>query len=186
MDHQAFAQLLGNYGEFIGAIVVVLTLGYLTLQVRQNTTAIRQQSYNNILERRAAILQSQAEDRDIFELIAQGIEGKSFDSIDAGRFTFFFINYFSHVQDCYLQFRAGIVEREVWEAEVRIISPAFRRPGLQSWWKVSQQYFVPEFIAALEEQVQEVELVQFDPETSTWYLGGEFPGGRGASKTTRC
>ena len=157
MDHQAFAQLLGNYGEFIGAIVVVLTLGYLTFQVRQNTTAIRQQSYNNILE------------------------GDSFDTIDAGRFTYFFINYFSHVQDCYLQFRAGIVEREVWEAEVRIISPAFRRPGTQSWWKVSQQYFVPEFIAALEMQVQEVELVQFDPETSTWYLGGEFPGGRGAN-----
>ena len=26
MDHQAFAQLLGNYGEFVGAIAVVATL----------------------------------------------------------------------------------------------------------------------------------------------------------------
>ena len=39
MDHQAFAQMLGNYGEFAGAIAVVMTLGFLTLQIRQSTQA---------------------------------------------------------------------------------------------------------------------------------------------------
>lgn len=34
MDHQAFAQLLGNYGEFFGAIAVLLTLIYLAIQTR--------------------------------------------------------------------------------------------------------------------------------------------------------
>jgi hypothetical protein len=37
MDHQAFAQLLGSYGEFVGAIGVVITLIYLSIQIRQNT-----------------------------------------------------------------------------------------------------------------------------------------------------
>jgi len=36
MDHLTFAQLLGNYGEFFGAIAVVGTLGYLATQVRQS------------------------------------------------------------------------------------------------------------------------------------------------------
>ena len=36
MDHLTFAQLLGNYGEFIGAIAVVATLGYLALQVKHS------------------------------------------------------------------------------------------------------------------------------------------------------
>ena len=31
------AQLLGNFGEFVGAIAVVVTLGYLAIQIRQNT-----------------------------------------------------------------------------------------------------------------------------------------------------
>ncbi len=39
MDHQAFAQLLGNYGEFLGAIAVFATLVYLAIQIRQNTAA---------------------------------------------------------------------------------------------------------------------------------------------------
>ena len=33
MDHQRISQLLGNDGEFIGAIAVVITLGYLAMQV---------------------------------------------------------------------------------------------------------------------------------------------------------
>lgn len=40
MDHQAFAQLLGNYGEFVGAIAVVITLVYLAFQIRQNTNSL--------------------------------------------------------------------------------------------------------------------------------------------------
>ena len=35
MDHQMFAQLLGNYGEFVGSLGVVATLFYLAIQVRQ-------------------------------------------------------------------------------------------------------------------------------------------------------
>jgi len=37
MDHQAFAQLLGNYGEFVGALTVVVTLAFLTKQLRDST-----------------------------------------------------------------------------------------------------------------------------------------------------
>ena len=39
MDHLTFAQLLGNYGEFVGAIAVVVTLGYLAVQVRHSREA---------------------------------------------------------------------------------------------------------------------------------------------------
>ncbi len=40
MDIQATAQLLGNYGEFIGAIAVVGTLVYLAIQVKQSKVAL--------------------------------------------------------------------------------------------------------------------------------------------------
>lgn len=57
MDHQQLAQLLGNYGEFVGAIAVVITLVYLSLQVRgaaeqveQNQQAIRTQNQQSVCE----------------------------------------------------------------------------------------------------------------------------------------
>jgi len=62
MDHQEFAQLLGNYGEFVGAIAVVATLGYLALQIRQNTMAERRtaldMSVRNLMSIRQALYES--------------------------------------------------------------------------------------------------------------------------------
>jgi len=48
MDHQAFAQLLGNYGELFGAIAVVATLAYLAVQVRQNKDATLASTHRDV------------------------------------------------------------------------------------------------------------------------------------------
>jgi hypothetical protein len=47
VDLQATSQLLGNFGEFFGAIAVVATLIYLAGQLRQNTNALRSASYEH-------------------------------------------------------------------------------------------------------------------------------------------
>jgi len=50
MDHQAFAQLLGNYGEFFASIGVLATLIYLSVQVRlarQESRAVLVQHRND-------------------------------------------------------------------------------------------------------------------------------------------
>ena len=41
MDLMDTAQLLGNFGEFVGAIAVVVTLVYLSVQIRQNTIVLK-------------------------------------------------------------------------------------------------------------------------------------------------
>ena len=38
-------QDLGNIGEFVGAIGVVATLGYLTVQIRKNTLSVRASTF---------------------------------------------------------------------------------------------------------------------------------------------
>ena len=58
MDHQAFAQLLGNYGEFVGAIAVVATLFYLALQVRHSSEATEANTRATEESRRLAMAQT--------------------------------------------------------------------------------------------------------------------------------
>lgn len=58
MDHQALAQLLGNYGEFVGAIAVVVTLAYLAIQIRQNSKMMRAQTRGVIAQNTVALFQS--------------------------------------------------------------------------------------------------------------------------------
>ena len=47
MDHQAIAQLLGSYGEFVGAIAVVATLMYLAVQIRTARADADANSFNS-------------------------------------------------------------------------------------------------------------------------------------------
>jgi hypothetical protein len=49
------AQLLGNFGEFFGAVAVAVTLVFLTVQLRQNTKMVRAQ----VNQSRADAAQSQ-------------------------------------------------------------------------------------------------------------------------------
>jgi len=80
MDHQVFAQMLGNYGEFVGAIAVVITLGNLAVQIRQNKEATeknsaiaRADSQRHISERWQDILAELARDEVQVRLLARGM-----------------------------------------------------------------------------------------------------------------
>jgi hypothetical protein len=78
MDHQAFAQLLGSYGEFVGAIAVVATLVYLAIQVRHgreatvaNNRLLRSQSHYNALEACQRPFEVMLESESLAEILMQ-------------------------------------------------------------------------------------------------------------------
>ena len=58
MDLMSTAQLLGNFGEFFGAIAVVATLVYLAAQIKQNTKSQE--------ENRQAVVAQSARDIDLY------------------------------------------------------------------------------------------------------------------------
>ncbi len=45
MSTLEFSQLLGNYGEFVGAIAIVATLIYLAVQIRENTRLMQREAH---------------------------------------------------------------------------------------------------------------------------------------------
>jgi hypothetical protein len=76
--------------------------------------------------------------------ILKGCSGERLDSIDAQRFTSSGMNISSHVQDAYIQFQAGLIDKEVSEAERGILAVCLTQPGA----KISQTrfFFVPEAV----------------------------------------
>jgi len=121
-------QTLGNLGEFIGSIAVLVTLGYLAIQTRQTVTIAKQTSLSDILERRQELM-NQLMDRDFIEVWGKGCARLQLDALDAQRFTSFAISFLSHVQDVYIQYKAGLIDEKVWEAERRLMVP-----GLVGAW----------------------------------------------------
>ena len=81
MDHQAFAQLLGNYGEFIGAIAVVATLFYLAVQVRHSKEATQANTRSLDENRRLAMAQTYQARADAFQNMLTSMGASNLGSI---------------------------------------------------------------------------------------------------------
>jgi hypothetical protein len=87
VDHQSFAQLLGNYGEFVGAVAVVATLVYLTVQVKHsqqsmdaNTKAIRGQVVSEVMHSGIAYLNMFVQGHDVSDIFVRFTSDESLDS----------------------------------------------------------------------------------------------------------
>ena len=142
MDHQEFAQLLGNYGEFVGAIAVVATLVYLTAQIRQNTRAMeaaqRMALAENYIARVNQIERSARElalSQDLSEILAKG-RAQGIDSLppkDRGRYRAWLNAQFHRVDRQFYQLQKGLLDSEgQWSFEgiVRFAAPHWRDAGI--------------------------------------------------------
>jgi len=161
---------LGAIGEIVGAAAVVLTLGYLAIQIRQNSKSSRQQSYHAVVTRRADFFNHMVGSDDVAAIVIAGCRGDAMDEIRAQRFTSSMPNYVSHVQDVYLQRKSGIVEEDVWLAERQYLAALVGFRGFASWWSAATQYFLPEFISEVA-NLEPIPVVVMDQETGEWTLG---------------
>ena len=168
---------LADLADIVGAIGVIATIIYLAVEIRRNTAATRQQSYHDLVTRRADWFQALADSRDLTKIFWTGMNGDRLDETDSQRFTAYMINCMSHYQDVYLQHRVGIVEKGVWTAERRILGAIAHAPGFNGWWQEANQYFMPEFVDEVT-RVEHVDPVIYDQESDKWSrAGGKIPTG---------
>ena len=125
-------EALGAIAEVLGAIGVIGTLIYLSVELRKSTTATRQQSYHSIVTRRGEIFNGPGLDREITGVWIAGHSGGEIDELDSNRFHYQMTNLMSHFQDVYMQFLAGTIEPKVWEAERRVLGASLGQPGFVS------------------------------------------------------
>lgn len=152
MDHQAFAQLLGNYGEFVGAIAVVVTLAYLAVQIRQSTGATRAASHHAIVEALNRGNLAQAEDAELAQIWVSGSENRGgLNDAERQRFDMLLLSYFHVFDSLWYSAKIGTAERDLLLSEEKGFSHLMNRPGVYDWWRANPYAFSPEFRNYMEE-----------------------------------
>jgi hypothetical protein len=118
MDHQAFAELLGNYGEFVGAIAVVVTLAFLSIQLRQNTSALKSSTWQAIQNAEHVYDQSLVSNESAAQLWVNGA-ANGLDSLDdpAERFRCLLIGkqLVDQFQNHHYHYEQGLIDSELWQ-----------------------------------------------------------------------
>ena len=156
MDHQAFAQLLGNYGEFVGAIAVVVTLAYLAIQIRQNTNMMRAQTRSVISQNTISLFHSMdLEGGDVF---LRGSAGE----FEVGTPEWFFFQgrvqaALRSYENELFQYEYGLFGEELLQTRQVIWAELMRPPGVQAVWQDIKNGYSPSFRQAIVHLIEETD-----------------------------
>lgn len=149
MDHESIAQLLGNYGEFVGAIGVVVTLAYLAVQIRQNTRALRAASIDSMTQFANDIRSNLFTDPEITAIYMNGLRDvDNLNDLERERFRLLMTNALWALWNAYTQAQLG--DTQSWDAQKPLLRRFLSQPGGDWFWRTYKNEFSLDFQAEVD------------------------------------
>ncbi len=143
--------VLGAIAELIGAAAVVITLIYLTAQLRQNTRALKSVAIDNINASMVANVETIITEPGILELTLKADSGQELSDEEQARYHYMLVMLVRRFEGFYFQRMLGFVDPEMTVGyEHSILSIIGRN---KAWWHRSKPILSPEFIKYVEEKI---------------------------------
>ena len=166
MDATTTLQLLGSLGEFLGALAVLATLGYLVVQTNQNTKMLRSTSYNSWVDSRRGALNMLADHaQDYAKIYTQ--PNRSLQDLDPAErllHAALFTHRMNYHEQTYLNYLDGTVDAQILAHMDRQVIFLFgmNRLNQESWDSLKSRIYDPRFVAYVEQNIRP----KFDSETA--------------------
>ena len=142
-------QDLGNIGEFIGAIAVVISLVYLAAQIRQNTRALHSSSYSQAAEQLWLVNLAIAQDHDLARIVADDSAGKPLSLEDTARLNAAGNLLFFGCENLFRQYERGLLDSDTWD-NVVLNTMQGLRPAVIDRWRAREGPLAKRLLAHLE------------------------------------
>jgi hypothetical protein len=147
-------EAIGAVSETIGAIAVIITLVYLAIQIRQNTSTLKSGATQGAHDQSSQLYETLASDPDLGEIFARGLEAPdTLDQRETARFFAVLMSASFKLQNWYLQTRSGAIDEELFESWIKVTRQLSGLPGFRRFWSQRGHLFFPEFSKYLEEEV---------------------------------
>ena len=137
---------LGAIGEVVGAIGVIATLGYLAVQIRQNTGSIRASSFQEAVRDMAAASDVLASNADLARIWRTG--QRDFDALnpeERQRFAAYALGLFRRLENVFYQTEHGVLDSAFWNGTLNTARTMLSQPGFAAWWARAHDLFSPAF-----------------------------------------
>ena len=144
---------VGAVGEVVGAVAVVTTLVYLSIQIRQNTKSERASALDASITNFSAIRQSTYGNPEVSALYLKGSESPAtLNEEEAFRYRLLMHNIFLSFWHIFTQCRYADLHGEVWEVQKPSIMRVVCRPGGKWFWENHKV----EFEASFREEIENI------------------------------
>jgi hypothetical protein len=149
MDLMSITQILGNLGEFAGAIAVVITLVYLARQVRGNSEATMAIVRQNMSDSNMNFLSLGLDSDRLIDAIHKAQTEESLTEQEKEVLMLHQHVNFRLFEGYYSNYKRGFISEAEWGAYEEIIASCFRaNPFARRMWE-EVPYWPPEFAAVV-------------------------------------
>ena len=140
-------EVVGAFSEFIGAVAVVITLIYLAVQLRQNTTSIQTSAYQSWVATHDQFFASLA-DEDLCQIVSNGLlDTRNLTAENNVLFVAWMRRYLYMQQAQFFLYQKGTIDEDLWDCNMRDLAGMFQFPGARQYWEAgAKEHFTDDFV----------------------------------------
>ena len=132
-------EAVGAISQIVGAVLVGVTLIYLAVQLRQNTSALKSSTFLAISTLMGSTMEVWATHSDLAPLLIKAQAGLDRLSPDErARFGFLMMMAFRRVETVVVQRHLGFIDPELTEGFERSALSVLHSKGVRQWWEASK------------------------------------------------
>ncbi len=145
---------LGNIGEFVGAVGVIVSLVYLAVQIRQNTHSVRTSTFHEAIRDMADAIDQLGRDAELTRIWYAGL--RDLESLSEGeqqRFATYTTSVMRRYENILYQTQHGTLDAEAWVGIREHLKYVFSQPGTLVWWNKGKNLFNPALCEFIENEI---------------------------------
>lgn len=142
---------LGNAGDFLGGIAVIISLFYVAIQLRRNSQSLRASTFQAVSESFVTLLTAVSADPAALRIYMTGLQGGDLSDEEKQRFAFQLVSYMRLLESAFVQWRSGIISPEQWEGLSNTGNRILRSAGGREYWPFWRWHFSQAFREFVEE-----------------------------------
>ena len=122
---------IANIAEIVGVVLVIITLAFLTLQIRQNTQALRATTLQSAMQSEMKFASILLTDAAVWEKV---VTGAPIASGEETRKSILLFNVFmTDTESRYHQFNAGNLDARAWSGRLGTMPEVVKLPTFKLW-----------------------------------------------------
>lgn len=146
---------IGNIGEAVGALAVVISLVYLAIQMRLNTASVRSATHQSIVATSATTNAVIAQDKELARIFRVGCDDlNQLDEDERVQFSFLVSQFIDIFENLFLHHRHGSLDDDFWRPREEAYLDLFRTPGFAHCWQERSPHYSSSFQRFVNERVE--------------------------------
>ena len=143
---------IGAIGEIVGALAVVVTLGYLAVQVRQNSQAVKNSAAQSLLSEANESLRVASSHPDTARAVILGQTlFEELSEAEKAQFITWMFSWMRTIEQAYFQYEQGYIDEEIWEGHTAHHRQLINSPAIDVWWSQRRCFFSQKFQKYMDE-----------------------------------